>query len=156
MNTVTKAIKYQIMRLCVEFQLQLHVLKQVTQRHQPRDLKLRNPSKKKVQTLNFNTEYKHVQTLPIWAMHSSCQSAHIDITSVNTMNNLIEQQHQATLMPMSEEKHMQTFMVKVAAKAMGLCKRMTIANASLSEETCVSASKHKLYVNIVTSWGNRN
>ena len=72
---------------------------------------------KTVQTLYFNTDYKCVHTLPIQTIHASCQSVNIDTTSVNIMTNLMEEQYQATLTSVSEEKHTQTFMVKVADKS---------------------------------------
>ena len=38
------------------------------------------------------------------------------------MTNLIEQQHQGTLTPVADEKHIHAFMVKVAVKATWLSK----------------------------------
>ena len=79
------------------------------------------PISRKFQTLNFNTQFKRTQTLPVPTKELSCQSENICSKAVETMTNNPFTEHTATNTEGPLEKHVQTHQVPRCDKAIGPC-----------------------------------
>ena len=82
---------------------------------------------RKTQTLNFNSCFRRIQTMPIQNVNASTQSENPMSDSKQTMTLIVDQTDDGTVTMPLESRHVQTYMVIVEDKASGIDKSSTLS-----------------------------